>query len=51
MENKIAISNINSKIKTENGILVTFIGESITFRLSIEEIYFVFVTIKRPKFQ
>ena len=38
MNNIDAISSINFKIKNENGNLVSFNGQSITFRLSIKEV-------------
>ena len=38
MESKDIISNIYFKLKNENGNLVSFNGQSITFRLSIKEI-------------
>ena len=38
METKDIISSICFKLKNENGNLVSFNGQSITFRLSIEEI-------------
>ena len=38
MESKDIISSICFKLKTENGNLVSFNGQSITFRLSIKEI-------------
>ena len=38
MESKDVISNICFKLKNENGDLVSFNGQSITFRLSIKEI-------------
>ena len=38
LHNKDIISSINLKLKNENGNLVSFNGQSITFRLSIEEI-------------
>ena len=38
MESKDVISSINFRLKKENGDLVSFNGQSITFRLSIKEI-------------
>ena len=38
METKDFISSINLKLKNENGNLVSFNGQSVTFRLSIKEI-------------
>ena len=38
MENKDFISNINFKLKNEHNKLVSFNGQSITFRLSIKEV-------------
>ena len=38
MESKDIISSICFKLKNENGNLVSFNGQSITFRLSIKEI-------------
>ena len=38
MESKDVISSICFKLKNENGSLVSFNGQSITFRLSIKEI-------------
>ena len=38
METKDFISSINFKLKNENGELVSFNGQSITFRLSIKEV-------------
>ena len=38
METKDVISSISSKLKNENGNLVSFNGQSVTFRLSIKEI-------------
>ena len=38
MEFKDNISSICFKLKTENGNLVSFNGQSVTFRLSIKEI-------------
>ena len=38
METKDFISSINLKLKNENGDLVSFNGQSITFRLSIKEV-------------
>ena len=38
MESKDVISSINFRLKKENGNLVSFNGQSITFRLSIKEI-------------
>ena len=38
MENKDIISSICFKLKNENGNLVSFNGQSLTFRLSIKEI-------------
>ena len=37
MESKDIISSINFKLKNENNQLVSFNGQSITFRLSIKE--------------
>ena len=39
MESKDIISSICFKLKNENGNLVSFNGQSLTFRLSIKEIY------------
>ena len=39
MDTKDFISSINFKLKNENGNLVSFNGRSITFRLSIREVY------------
>ena len=41
MNTKDFISSIKFKIKIENGNLVSFKGQSITFRLSIREVFFV----------
>ena len=38
LETKDFISSINFKLKNENGLLVSFNGQSITFRLSIKEV-------------
>ena len=38
METKDFISSINLKLKNENGNLVSFNGQSVTFRLSIKEV-------------
>ena len=38
MDTKDFISSINFKLKNENGNLVSFNGQSITFRLSIREV-------------
>ena len=38
MENKDVISSICFKLKNENGNLISFNSESVTFRLSIKEI-------------
>ena len=38
MESKVIISSICFKLKNEKGKLVTFNGQSLTFRLSIKEI-------------
>ena len=38
MENKVIISSICFKLKNENNQLVSFNGQSITFRLSIKEV-------------
>ena len=38
MESKDIISSINFRLKNENGNLVPFNGQSVTFRLSIKEI-------------
>ena len=38
MESKVIISSICFKLKNENGNLVSFIGQWLTFRLSIMEI-------------
>ena len=38
MDNKGFISSINIKLKNENGEIVSFKGQSITFRLSIKEV-------------
>ena len=40
MESKDIISSICFKLKNENGNLVSFNGQSISFRLSIKEIRF-----------
>ena len=37
MESKVFISGISFKLKVERNDLVSFIGQSITFRLSIKE--------------
>ena len=37
IENKDFISNISVKLKNENGNLVSFNGQEVTFRLSIKE--------------
>ena len=39
MESKVIISSICFKLKNENGNLVSFNGQSVTFRLSIKEIW------------
>ena len=41
MESKDIISSVCSKLKNENNKLVSFNGQSITFRLSIKEIRFI----------
>ena len=41
MESKDIISSINFILKKENGNLVSFNGQSGSFRLSIKEIYFI----------
>ena len=38
MQNKDLISNISFKLRNENGEIVSFNGQSITFRLSIKEV-------------
>ena len=38
VENKDFISNISFKLRNENGEIVSFNGQSITFRLSIKEV-------------
>ena len=38
LESKDFISSINLKLKNENGDLVSFNGQSVTFRLSIKEV-------------
>ena len=38
MDSKDIISSIFFRLKNENGILVSFNGQSVTFRLSIKEI-------------
>ena len=38
MENKDFISSISFKLRNENGEIVSFNGQSITFRLSIKEV-------------
>ena len=38
LESKDFISSINFKLKNENGELVSFNGQSVTFRLSIKEV-------------
>ena len=38
MEIKDFISSVNLKLKNENGNLVSFNGQSVTFRLSIKEV-------------
>ena len=38
LETKDFISSINFKLKNENGELVSFNGQSVSFRLSIKEI-------------
>ena len=40
METKDFVSRISFKLKNENGDLVSFNGQSVTFRLSIKEVYF-----------
>ena len=40
-ENQNFISSISFKLRNENNQVVSFDGQSITFRLSIKEIYFV----------
>ena len=42
MESKDIISSINFILKNENRNLVSFNGQSVTFRLSIKEVYYVF---------
>ena len=39
METKDFISSVNFKLKNENGELVSFNGQSVTFRLSTKEVY------------
>ena len=39
MENKDFVSSIGFKLKNENGNLVSFNGQSVTFRLSIKELW------------
>ena len=46
MGNKDFLSNINFKLKNEYGNLVSFNGQSITFRLSIKEVYFYSINDK-----
>ena len=41
MHRKDIISSISFELKNENGKLVSFTGQGNTFRLSIEEIYFL----------
>ena len=48
MKNYDFISHISFIIKSENGELLSFIGQSITFRLSIIELYFL-LSDKDPK--
>ena len=38
MESKVFISSTNFKLKSENGNLVSFNGQNITFRISINEV-------------
>ena len=38
METKVFISSINLKLKNEYGDLVSFNGQSVTFKLSIKEV-------------
>ena len=38
METRDFVSIINFKLKSENGILVSFNGQSVTFRLSIRQV-------------
>ena len=38
MENKDFISSISFKLRNENGEIVSFNGQSITFRLSIKDV-------------
>ena len=38
MDSKVIISSINFELKSENRNLVSFNGQSVTFRLSIKEI-------------
>ena len=40
MESKDIISSINFRLKNENGCIVSFNGQSVTFRLSIKETQF-----------
>ena len=41
MESKDIISSICFQLKVEDGNLVSFNGQSVTFRISIKEIYFL----------
>ena len=47
------ISNVSFEIKNENGNLVSLNGSSITFRLSITEVYFYYmsVAVKKSRYQ
>ena len=38
MESKGFISSVNFKLKNENGNLVSFNGQSVTFKISIKEV-------------
>ena len=53
MESKDFIPIISVKLKNENGNLVSFIGQSITFRLSIQEVYFfsMLLTLVKSRYQ
>ena len=41
LESKDIVSTMGSKLKTESNQLVSFDGHSVTFRLSVKEIYFI----------
>ena len=44
METKDLISKISFQLKNEDGNLVSFNGQAITFRLSIKEVQFFYMT-------